>query len=252
MSLKRYKNPVNNHFIYNDEIRKSTCKVCLFDMAGRHSENLMRHLKRKHPATYAEVMLEKQRRRSANTNRSSGSDTGPLSSMFKFETQPHKLFIKSMPIGAGCGNDYEEDTSSLNGNGQFESVDIGKEELCEVVHSPEALNDSSESFIYPDNPNDEDPFIMTNFAQANTMGSPSTNSTPAAQTGNNSNNATPSCSMHHSSNDASFLQYLSDKFGKYSSNTKYTVQYHINCILYKADMGCYDNADASKLPDSYA
>ncbi|XP_032296046.2 uncharacterized protein [Drosophila virilis] len=157
-----------------------------------------------------------------------------------------------MPIGAGCGNDYEEDTSSLNGNGQFESVDIGKEELCEVVHSPEALNDSSESFIYPDNPNDEDPFIMTNFAQANTMGSPSTNSTPAAQTGNNSNNATPSCSMHHSSNDASFLQYLSDKFGKYSSNTKYTVQYHINCILYKADMGCYDNADASKLPDSYA
>ncbi|XP_030568269.1 uncharacterized protein LOC115767999 isoform X4 [Drosophila novamexicana] len=250
MSLKRYKNPVNNHFIYNDEIRKSTCKVCLFDMAGRHSENLMRHLKRKHPATYAEVMLEKQRRRSANSNRS-GSDTGPLSSMFKFETQPHKLFIKSMPIGAGCPNDYEEDTSSLNGNGQFESVDIGKEELCEVVHSPEALNDSSESFIYPDNPNDEDPFIMTNFAQANTMGSPSTNSTPAPQTGNSSNNATASSSMH-SSNDASFLQYLSDKFGKYSSNTKYTVQYHINCILYKADMGCYDNADASKLPDSYA
>ncbi|XP_064546602.1 uncharacterized protein LOC135434123 isoform X2 [Drosophila montana] len=255
MSLKRYKNPVNNHFIYNDEIRKSTCKVCLFDMAGRHSENLMRHLKRKHPATYAEVMLEKQRRRSANSNRS-GSDSGPLSSMFKFETQPHKLFIKSMPIGAGCPNDYEEDTSSLNGNGQFESVDIGKEELCEVVHSPEALNDSSESYIYPDNPNDEDPFIMTNFAQANTMGSPSTNSTPAAQTSNNSGNATDTAtaaaSSRQSSNDASFLQYLSDKFGKYSSNTKYTVQYHINCILYKADMGCYDNADASKLPDSYA
>ncbi|XP_023166854.1 uncharacterized protein LOC111596752 isoform X3 [Drosophila hydei] len=242
MSPKRCKNPVNNHFIYNDETHKSTCKVCLFDMAGRHSENLMRHLKRKHPATYAEVMLEKQRRRSANANRSGSSDAaGPLSSMFKFETQPHKLFIKSMPMPEACPNEFDDDTSS--GNGQFESVDIGKEELCEVVHSPDGLNDSSESYIYPDNHQlDEDPFHATAGAHAST-------STSSAQ-GQCNPNALAS-SLQAANDDASFLQYLSDKFGKYNSYTKYTVQYHINRILYKADMGCYDNADASKLPDSF-
>lgn len=130
MSLRKYKNPVNNYFIYNDDIRKSTCKICYFDMAGRHSENLMRHLKRKHPLTYTQVMIEKQRRRAAvsadsaaqQSQKQSGSSdntskatdtaaaaeaaaaaaaaTGPssLSSMFKFETEPHKLFIKSVIV----------------------------------------------------------------------------------------------------------------------------------------------------------
>ncbi|KRG07019.1 uncharacterized protein LOC6585279 isoform X1 [Drosophila mojavensis] len=244
MSPKRCKNPVNNHFIYNDETHKSTCKVCLFDMAGRHSENLMRHLKRKHPATYAEVMLEKQRRRSANANRSGSADTGPLSSMFKFETQPHKLFIKSeklvfrldepgqpqMPVPEACPND--DDTSS--GNGQFETLDIGKEELCEVVHSPDGLNDSSESYMYPD----EDPFHATVGSHASTSSAPG------------QCNANALTHSQQAANDnASFLQYLNAKLSKYSLHTKYTIQYEINRILYKADMGCYDNADASKLPD---
>lgn len=129
MSLRKYKNPVNNYFIYNDDIRKSTCKICYFDMAGRHSENLMRHLKRKHPLTYSQVMIEKQRRRAAanadaarqsQSQKQSGSSdnteaaaaaaaaaeattaaTGTpssLSSMFKFETEPHKFFIKSVRV----------------------------------------------------------------------------------------------------------------------------------------------------------
>ncbi|XP_062142803.1 uncharacterized protein LOC133850670 [Drosophila sulfurigaster albostrigata] len=115
MSKRKYKSPVNNYFIYNYDIHKSTCKICYFDMAGR--QNLMRHLKRKHPATYSEMVIERQRRRSANrphqtgkkaatdpTTATSATSTstslaaaagGPLSSMFKFETEPHKLFIKS-------------------------------------------------------------------------------------------------------------------------------------------------------------
>lgn len=130
--MRKYKNPVNNYFIYNDDIRKSTCKICYFDMAGRHSENLMRHLKRKHPLTYSQVMIEKQRRRAAanadaarqsqsQSQKQSGSSdnteaataaaataaeaaTGPssLSSMFKFETEPHKFFIKSVRVPFAC------------------------------------------------------------------------------------------------------------------------------------------------------
>ncbi|XP_023166852.1 uncharacterized protein LOC111596752 isoform X1 [Drosophila hydei] len=146
-----------------------------------------------------------------------------------------------MPMPEACPNEFDDDTSS--GNGQFESVDIGKEELCEVVHSPDGLNDSSESYIYPDNHQlDEDPFHATAGAHAST-------STSSAQ-GQCNPNALAS-SLQAANDDASFLQYLSDKFGKYNSYTKYTVQYHINRILYKADMGCYDNADASKLPDSF-
>ncbi|KAH8414808.1 hypothetical protein KR215_005456 [Drosophila sulfurigaster] len=310
MSQRKYKNPVNNHFIYNDDIRKSTCKICYFDMAGRHSENLMRHLKRKHPATYGEVMIERQRRRSANPPHQTGSKAatdsttatatstttaatstststaaaaagGPLSSMFKFETEPHKLFIKSekltfrldepgqqpqqMPMSETCSNgfddDEDEDAEDPTPNGQFESVFLAKTELRDSH-----LNDSCESITYQDSHAEENAFIITNLTQhssetpANTSSSSNTSALPMPNPNSSvSSTATatttvPNCGAIAAScsnpDDAFFLQYLGNKFGKYSENTRNTVQFHINRILYKADMGCYENGDVSKLSNA--
>ncbi|KAM8720248.1 hypothetical protein ACLKA7_006313 [Drosophila subpalustris] len=254
MSIRKYKNPVNNHFIYNDDIRKSTCKICFFDMAGRHSENLMRHLMRKHPATYAEVMLEKQRRRSAVSNQTgsttdtSASAGGPLSSMFKFETEPHKLLIKSNPNSNTFSHEYDDEDEDPTGNGQFESVYLAKAELRDGQ-----LNDSNESLSYQGSHPEEGEFIISNLSPQ-TSGTPA--ETPVAAATVATSNATSSGSSTMATiagsnpDDAFYLQYLANKFGKYSANTRNTVQFHINRILYKADMGCYDNADASKISET--
>ncbi|KAH8387341.1 hypothetical protein KR093_006463 [Drosophila rubida] len=340
MSLRKYKNPVNNHFIYNDDIRKSTCKICYFDMAGRHSENLMRHLKRKHPATYAEVMIERQRRRSANPSHQTGSKStdsraaaapaptaaaaaarattthspapstststagggGSLSSMFKFDTEPHKLFIKTekltfrldepgqqqqLPRAETCSNAFDDEHDDGDGdnattpNGQFESVFLAKTELRDSH-----LNDSCETITYQDSRGEDNAFIITNLAQqscstpANTSSS-SGSALPLASNNANSSSVsslgaatttaptptptpTPTTTLTAAlpangvalvascpnPDDAFFLQYLGHKLGKYSATTRHTVQFHINRILYKADMGCYETADASKLSDT--
>ncbi|EDV92064.1 GH24249 [Drosophila grimshawi] len=248
MSLNRYKNPVKNYFIYNDEIRKSTCKVCYFDMAGRHSENLMRHLKRKHPSTYAEVMLEKQRRRSTANSIQSGAETDPLSSMFKFETEPHKLVIKSR--NHFDSRDYKCDDSV---NDQAEQA-----EEEEANQSAGQLHDFNESISYQDDGSNANQFVITCLPEPlqQQQQQQQHQQIPVSP---GSNPASTSAPIGHpigdgmsqvANDDASLLQLLGYKFNKYTPSTKYTVQYHINRILYKADMGCYDNADASRLPDS--
>lgn len=45
-------NPVQKRFAYDSTTDKSTCKKCSFVMRGKHSANLGRHLKRKHPDEY--------------------------------------------------------------------------------------------------------------------------------------------------------------------------------------------------------
>ncbi|XP_034478182.1 uncharacterized protein LOC117784526 isoform X2 [Drosophila innubila] len=254
MSIRKYKNPVNNHFIYNDDIRKSTCKICYFDMAGRHSENLMRHLMRKHPATYAEVMIEKQRRRTANLNQSgSTTDTtsSPLSSMFKFETEPHKFLIKSVTNSDTFSNEYEDEDEDQTGNGQFESVYLAKAELRDGQ-----MNDSNESLSYQESHPEDSEFIISNLPPQNSATAETHVATATVANAVATSNATSSGSSTIATiaspnpDDAFFLQYLGNKFGKYSANTKNTVQFHINRILYKADMGCYDNADASKVSET--
>ncbi|ALC49524.1 CG14050 [Drosophila busckii] len=426
MSTRKYKNPVNNHFIYNDETRKSTCKICYFDMAGRHSENLMRHLKRKHSSTYAEVMLEKQRRRSTiqqqKEQSSSENNACQLSSLFSFETEPHGLRIKSMPtnralhnkakkrvtitialkhqivekhkqglsvtnlgrafklskstistilknadklkhINASKGvsrissqrprmlddverllllwmdenqikaesstrivicekakkifdelidnipatstlkeevfkaskgwfenfkkrskiqgieeaansesnvvNDInrktkpcsiEIDTNDVNPtqSGQFESVYLGKFEMRE--DTDETLSQMPDNKDNNNKHNEEKLALAVRNETKAKATTPNPSSVAAAAT------TAPSCSsaqtatnsekqlllpqQSSSDDDGFFLQYLGNKFSKYTPNAKHTVQFHINRILYKADMGCYDNiTDASKLPD---
>ncbi|XP_017850603.1 uncharacterized protein LOC108605433 isoform X2 [Drosophila busckii] len=279
MSTRKYKNPVNNHFIYNDETRKSTCKICYFDMAGRHSENLMRHLKRKHSSTYAEVMLEKQRRRSTiqqqKEQSSSENNACQLSSLFSFETEPHGLRIKSEVLAFRLEEpktnqqlaldktkpcSIEIDTNDVNPtqSGQFESVYLGKFEMRE--DTDETLSQMPDNKDNNNKHNEEKLALAVRNETKAKATTPNPSSVAAAAT------TAPSCSsaqtatnsekqlllpqQSSSDDDGFFLQYLGNKFSKYTPNAKHTVQFHINRILYKADMGCYDNiTDASKLPD---
>ncbi|EDV93819.1 GH19539 [Drosophila grimshawi] len=201
-------------------------------MAGRHSENLMRHLKRKHPSTYAKALRQKQLQRSAAQN------AGPLSPKFKFVSEPQKLLMKS---------EFNEPGIELDDHGQYESINIVKMELPdELEQSPGQLHDFRETFSDKDGGNNNmSQFIVTSFPDTET-----TSVNAIASRSSYPATTTPIANpMQVASDDASFLQLLGHKFGKYSRNTKYTVQYHINRILYKADMGCYGNADASILPD---
>jgi len=94
---KRYPNPVSKYFIYYEKTRKSTCKACNFDMAGRHSENLMRHLKRKHKDVYNSVVAEKQAILVRRQQQAKKGEVDPkdhvLASMFHFPTEPKKILI---------------------------------------------------------------------------------------------------------------------------------------------------------------
>lgn len=156
-------------------------------------------------------------------------------------------------------NDLNQDDAA---NARFESVYFGKAELCDELDHSSASAPAQCQLTYPDGQL-QDQFIITSLSQASTspssaavatgsdVPSASTHATlPCAEgsaTGIATAIATPiSCP----NDDAYFLQYLGNKFGKYSASTKSTVQFHINRILYKADMGCYDHVDASKLSDT--
>lgn len=58
--LNKVKHPVHEKFDYNEETGKSKCKICNIHMTGKHSQNLCRHLKRKHEVEFDEIMKNKR------------------------------------------------------------------------------------------------------------------------------------------------------------------------------------------------
>lgn len=59
------KNPVHNSFSYNAQTNVSICKACKIEMKGKHTENLVRHMKRKHAdiaeRIFSEITAKKQK-----------------------------------------------------------------------------------------------------------------------------------------------------------------------------------------------
>ncbi|XP_022219087.1 uncharacterized protein LOC111071860 isoform X2 [Drosophila obscura] len=248
---KKYSNPVSKYFVYNEDTRKSTCLQCLFDMAGKHSENLMRHLKRKHHHTYAELMEMRQLRHNrmnqspADTDNYAGVQealTVPLSSMFQFSSEAKKLMIRMEPASImtttmETGDEYEDASSSRLSSQQFESIFIGKSEVPDIVdvdQSDDQLIDDDE-VRYSQSLNQSQPPVAATLTMTS---SPSAQATSSLALG-------PSTTL--SGDDAFFLQYLGNKFGNYSTRTKHTVQFQINRILYRADMGCFEEGESRKL-----
>ncbi|XP_017850602.1 uncharacterized protein LOC108605433 isoform X1 [Drosophila busckii] len=154
----------------------------------------------------------------------------------------------------------EIDTNDVNPtqSGQFESVYLGKFEMRE--DTDETLSQMPDNKDNNNKHNEEKLALAVRNETKAKATTPNPSSVAAAAT------TAPSCSsaqtatnsekqlllpqQSSSDDDGFFLQYLGNKFSKYTPNAKHTVQFHINRILYKADMGCYDNiTDASKLPD---
>ncbi|XP_015040880.2 uncharacterized protein [Drosophila pseudoobscura] len=255
---KKYSNPVNKYFVYNEDTRKSTCLQCLFDMAGKHSENLMRHLKRRHHHTYAALMEMRRLRHNRQNQSPANSDDNaeadeasamPLSSMFQFSSEAKKLMIRMDPATImtttmETGDEDDKASSSRLSNDQFESIFIGKSEVPDVVEvdfSGDQLIDH-DKMRYSQSLNQSEPPITA----AMTMTSTPSASASAPRTSSVALLPSPTLSA----DDAFFLQYLGNKFGNYSTRTKHTVQFQINRILYRADMGCFEDADASQLNES--
>ncbi|XP_034670659.1 uncharacterized protein LOC117903038 isoform X1 [Drosophila subobscura] len=248
---KKYSNPVNKYFVYNEHTRKSTCLQCRFDMAGKHSENLMRHLKRKHQHTYA-TLIEMRRLRHNLMSQSlakveSAAAAVPLSSMFQFSSQAKKLKIKVDPAKAQSstkesGDEEEEDhPSGQLSNEHFESIFIGKTEVAEVEDeelSDDQLVDADE-MRFSEALNQTVPAISATWSMRSSPSAPPSTSTFSI-----------GASTTLSGDDASYLQYLGNKYKKYSARTKQTVQFQINRILYRADMGHFDKDEAKKPNES--
>ncbi|XP_017064225.1 uncharacterized protein LOC108103312 [Drosophila eugracilis] len=261
---KKYPNPVLEHFIYSENTRKSTCKKCFFDMAGRHSENLMRHLKRKHEDVYKVVRAKKFAIRTILEYQQKAPKQGEvfstdqiLSSMFHFTSKPKKIRISKVASQLPSNGSIETaglidnevvavgDNENNASGSQFDDIFIGKTELPDEV---DLSNDTEDTELAS---------VAVSAAIPSTSSTAAINSTasltssPAPATSVAA--LTPSAPVDSplASDDAVYLQYLANKLSKYSERTKNIVQFQINSILYKADMGCYGEADPKLLDSNF-
>ncbi|XP_030386671.1 uncharacterized protein LOC115633367 [Scaptodrosophila lebanonensis] len=199
-------NPVMEYFSFNHETFKSTCMVCGFAMAGKHSENLLRHLKRKHVPTYEAVMHKKLIK----------------SGMLPEDGSSSEYFSKTSN-GLNDTNTEEEEASSHQ---SYEEVFIGKSEIIDIEEPPNHSDQSGTPDISTTNNNA--------ISNVNNLGGGG---------GGGITVKSFASSASPSTDDTYFMQYLESKFRKYSTRTKNTVQFHIHRVLFKADMGCFDNAE---------
>ncbi|XP_016995744.2 uncharacterized protein [Drosophila takahashii] len=266
---KRNPNPVSKHFVFSEETRKSTCKKCRYDMAGRHSENLLRHLKRKHEDLYKEVVAEKRVIRQAiavRTNRS-------LANIFKFPSEPKKIRLSKdasqLPTNSTTNSTTMETTVMVDneeaGDGDYEDnasgsqfdIFIGKSELPDEDDNQTEESDTAVELlpITEAKPGENEPDLVPISVpkpgenEPELVAKPSTSLKASSSSGANVRASTSDCPLVAGDN-AIYLQYLGNKFGKYSKRTMNTVQFHINRILYMADMGHFEEKEGNPTGES--
>ncbi|XP_016948043.1 uncharacterized protein LOC108023269 [Drosophila biarmipes] len=249
---RRYPNPVSKYFIYYEKTRKSTCKACNFDMAGRHSENLMRHLKRKHKDLYDSVVADKRAILVHRQQQAKQAEDRALASMFHFPAEPKRILItkdSSRPSTNGATESADVVAGEEAGDGdngynasasQFDGIFIGKSELPDEVDQFDNSGDVELEAVEP----------STSLRTTSASLAPSSSTTPAptavwapsavAPTVFSVRASSSNCPLD--GDDSFYLQYLGNKLSKYSPRTKNTVQFQINRILYKADMGQYEDS----------
>ncbi|XP_068157115.1 uncharacterized protein [Drosophila tropicalis] len=261
MSNQKYINPVSEHFIYNDETRKSKCKQCHFNMAGRHSENLMRHLKRKHQIVYNEVMQQKRLRRERLAVNQSRGPSPALSPKLVVKSDPTNVIptesadTKNNLDKAKDADSYDTEalvthrddiaSSSQPSKDHFEKIFIGKTEMPDI---DEDKIESNEVHLNTEAARNSFQGITNQI-----YGNSHYNQAPAASCGSLASliPASNAQSLAGNDDDGYFLQYFGNKFAKYSTRTKNIIQFQINRILYKADMGYFDNLDSSQISEMH-
>lgn len=160
-----------------------------------------------------------------------------------------------LPLSDDFDNNNDNDDEHAR-NATYDSVYFGKAELCENLDQTSSAPSHAQcqltyaDQLQQDQDQDQDQFIITSLSQTATSPSTTAAATQQGSVGAAPGPCTDATPLGSTNDDAYFLQYLGHKFGKYSASTKSTVQFHINRILYKADMGCYEHVDASKLSDT--
>ncbi|XP_017114277.1 uncharacterized protein LOC108137199 isoform X2 [Drosophila elegans] len=259
---KRHPNPVSKHFIYSEQTRKSTCKECRFDMAGRHSENLMRHLKRKHEDVYETVVAEKRaiRKLLCQQQANKQSPTMELSDFFPSELKKIRLSkdASHLPTNSTIENtdlmddeeagdgDNEDNVSGSQFDGIFKS-ELPDDEDDQSVDSRDIELETVEvSMAKPSislKPATTHPAPNVASSSTSVVPARAPTASPAASASTPLVRAPSSADCPLAGEDAFYLQYLGNKLSKYSARTKNTVQFQINRILYRADMGRFEDAD---------
>ncbi|BFG02921.1 uncharacterized protein DMAD_02294 [Drosophila madeirensis] len=195
------------------------------------SANVRRHYKNYHPQyipdqTVAHPPAENRKHlRRSQTKSSPGLDPAKAKSSTK-----------------ESGDEEEDHPSGQLSNEHFDSIFIGKTEVQEVEEDEELSDDQlvdADEMRFSEALNQTVPAISAPLSMRNS---------PSAPTSSSSFSIGATTTL--SGDDASYLQYLGNKFGKYSARTKHTVQFQINRILYRADIGCFDKTEAKKLNES--
>ncbi|XP_039499837.1 uncharacterized protein LOC120456846 isoform X3 [Drosophila santomea] len=138
-----------------------------------------------------------------------------------------KAMVDDEETGNGSGNGNGNNKSNAT-DSQFENVFIGKSEI----------------------PDEE--YQWTNSADLEaleavnvTVATKTTNTTTTTESNAKSTARALSAAAPNSGGDEDyFLRYLGNKLSKYSTRTRNTVQFHINRILFKADMGRFEDTDS--------
>ncbi|XP_034670660.1 uncharacterized protein LOC117903038 isoform X2 [Drosophila subobscura] len=206
------------------------CRICNETLIYL-SANVRRHYKNCHPEyipdqTVAHPPAENRKHlRRSQTKSNPGLDPAKAQSSTK-----------------ESGDEEEEDhPSGQLSNEHFESIFIGKTEVAEVEDeelSDDQLVDADE-MRFSEALNQTVPAISATWSMRSSPSAPPSTSTFSI-----------GASTTLSGDDASYLQYLGNKYKKYSARTKQTVQFQINRILYRADMGHFDKDEAKKPNES--
>ncbi|XP_022219086.1 uncharacterized protein LOC111071860 isoform X1 [Drosophila obscura] len=205
--------------------KRCRCRICdktLIYLSG----NVRRHYKNFHPQHIPDRPPRNppvENRKHLNRSRNKSDLT----------IEPASIMTTTMETG----DEYEDASSSRLSSQQFESIFIGKSEVPDIVdvdQSDDQLIDDDE-VRYSQSLNQSQPPVAATLTMTS---SPSAQATSSLALG-------PSTTL--SGDDAFFLQYLGNKFGNYSTRTKHTVQFQINRILYRADMGCFEEGESRKL-----
>ncbi|XP_022233285.2 uncharacterized protein LOC111081512 [Drosophila obscura] len=256
------------------------CVICDRTLAGYKLSNIKRHYQRLHP----EVVLPQPQDTTgpiAKTNNSVTAITGmgrtPLMDARALaNVQPDErrcrcricdktLIFSSGNVPRHCKNSHpqnlpdrslrnrpvenrdptmetdDEDeiaSSSRLSNEQIESIFIGKSEVSDVVDVDVSDDDQlidADEMRFAQSLNQSQPPIAAPLT---------TNSSPSATV---TSTVALAPTTSRSGDDAFFLQYVGNKFGNYSTRTKNTVQFQINRILYRADMGCFEKGESKNL-----
>ncbi|XP_016995743.2 uncharacterized protein [Drosophila takahashii] len=234
--------------------KRCRCKLCEKVLTHRPG-NVRRHYNTYHPHIIVQLAPKRwviaEDKLIPNSQRLNNPDASqlPTNSTTNSTTMETTVMVDNEEAGDG---DYEDNASGS----QFD-IFIGKSELPDEDDNQTEESDTAVELlpITEAKPGENEPDLVPISVpkpgenEPELVAKPSTSLKASSSSGANVRASTSDCPLVAGDN-AIYLQYLGNKFGKYSKRTMNTVQFHINRILYMADMGHFEEKEGNPTGES--